>query len=191
MPNKQAEIVDEVPEGLLNEEEKEQAKGKTNEESEEIDEDEDEIEDEEEDENEDDDDNEDGDEGDDEEEHPLETLAYVLEELEKQEKRCSSRKITNLSFELANNVYPLMRSAFEIIGSYMQDMEEEADEMQEQQAAFLAAVDDTRNVAEKILEIFDDKNTEIDGKFENDVSMIADWAEKFLKQTEEIAQEDE
>lgn len=119
--------------------------------------------------------------------HPADRLTACVEEILSQEKRLSNRNAGNLKYELVNNIYPLMRTAFSALIDYMDGMDgDEEDEEVEKaiQESLRVGVENCQKLV-ALNESIGGKLKEIMSEEERvDYDSVIDWARKSIEQAE-------
>jgi len=118
--------------------------------------------------------------------HPVDRLVACMEEIMVQEKRLVSKTPHNLKYELANNVYPLLRTAFSAIIDFIDATE--PDENEEIQKMIEENVKVAMENCKKLINIDEEFGAAIASilspSHKSDYEDVLAWAKKSVEETE-------
>lgn len=123
------------------------------------------------------------------EDHPAYRIRSVIEEIGIQQKRLANRNPRDLKSELKNNIYPMMEIAFEAIAEFIEYVDSPDYEEEIAQEVLMEAVEETRDVANKILKIISSISI-VNEDVKDDVVKVKRWAKDYLEKTEELIESD-
>ena len=118
--------------------------------------------------------------------HPVDRLVACMEEIMVQEKRLASKNSGNLKYELANNVYPLLRTAFSAVIDFIDA--NEPDENDEIQKMIEENVKVGMENCKRLMLIDDEFGAAIASilspERQSDYTDVISWAKKSVEETE-------
>lgn len=123
------------------------------------------------------------------EDHPAYRIRSVIEEIGIQQKRLANRNPRDLKSELKNNIYPMMEIAFEAIAEFIEYVDSPDYEEEIAQEVLMEAVEETRDVAARILKIISSISI-VNEDVKDDVVKVKRWAKDYLEKTKELIESD-